>query len=91
MFENPKAINDVFFAQYGEGASLSRAERMNIRNDIARRLVKASPEQAQELERSAKANHERELREWNVELDNIDEAEDVIQYVSACSPSVDYP
>src|ERR1700753_1824658 len=92
MFEDPKAVNEAFFAQYGDGKSLTRAERMNKRNEIAKTLVKTTwSEQAPGLEKRAKETHERELREWNLELDHVEEAEEVLEYVSVGSSSVDYP
>ena len=68
---------------------MSPAERLNKRNEIARRLVATDYKHlAADLEKRAKEAHERESKEWGVELENIGEAEDVQLYVSVCCLSV---
>ena len=89
MFEDPKAVNDAFFAHYGDGAGMSRVERLNKRYDLAKELLSTTLlYRVPDLEKRAKENHERELREWKVELESVEEAEDVHQCVSASSSFV---
>ena len=57
---------------------MTRAARLNKRNEIAKELVvTALLGRVLDLEKHAKENHQRELQEWRVELENIEEAEDV--------------
>ena len=71
-------INAAFVSQHGEAKEMDRAERLNKRNEVARRLLTNEYKDAiSELERRAKETHEQQVKEWKVELDEIEEAEDV--------------
>ena len=78
MHEQPTVINAAFAAKYGEGMDMNPIERVNKRNEIARQLTATTyANMAPELERRAKETQERELKEWGLGLDGIEEAEDV--------------
>lgn len=78
-------MNAAFVSQYGEGGGMDRLERLNKRNEVAKRLVATSYKHlVADLEKRAQETHEQELKEWKLELDGIEEAEDVQLYVSAC-------
>ena len=87
MHEEPEVVNVAFKSEYGEGNGMERMERMNKRNEVAKQLIKTSHKHlAEELEMRAKEAHERELGEWGLELDDIEQAGDVDLYVSVqCS------
>ena len=85
MHENPKAVDVAFLALYGDGKALDRVQRLNKRNELAKKLVTTDYKHlAGELGTRAKEAHARDLKEWDIELDGIDEAEDVLQHVPAC-------
>lgn len=87
MFEDPKAVDDAFHVVYGIGEGMTPATRMNKRNEIAKDLVFGPlSDRAEDLQKRAKEIHERELREWGLELDSIEEATDIHEYVSTCLP-----
>lgn len=76
-FENPGII-DSTFAKAHSGEDLTRTEKMNYRNELARTLVETTYKHlAGDLERRAKETNEQELREWTFALDEIGEAEDI--------------
>ena len=82
MHEEPKAVDEVFAKLHGDGKGMSRMERMNKRNALARQLIDTTYEDmVPELERWAKENHEQELNKWKLEFDHIEAAEDVHLYV----------
>lgn len=83
MLEEPSILNAAFVSQYGEGKGLDRVDRLNKRNELAKKLVTSSYKHlAMGLEARAKETHERELKEWSLELDDIEQAEDVNRFVS---------
>ena len=84
MHEKPQIVDDAFHALYGEAGPMSRADRLNKRNEVAKRLVSTTYKDMEaELEQRAKETLERESKEWALELDEIEEAEDVTLYVSS--------
>lgn len=84
MHEKPKTVDETFAEKYGDGAGLERVERMQKRNEIAKELVTTTFKgMAAELKERAEETHERELKEWGLELEGIGEAEDVDEYVSS--------
>lgn len=82
MLEEPNVVNAAFVSLHGEARGMDRLERLNKRNEVARRLINSSYKHlAADLEKRAKENHERELKEWGLGLEGIGEAEDVQLYV----------
>lgn len=78
MHEEPKIVNAAFVSQHGEGKGMQRAERLQKWNELAKRLVTTTYKHlATDLEKRAKEDHERELREWGLDLEEIGQAEDV--------------
>jgi hypothetical protein len=78
MHEEPMVVNASFVSKYGEGRGLDRGEQLNRRNEVARRLIATTyKDKVPELEERAKEFHERELKEWGLGLEAIEEAEDV--------------
>ena len=61
---------------------MDRAERLNKQNKVAKRLIISTYKcMMPELERRAKETHKNELKEWGVELNGVEEAEDVVLYM----------
>jgi hypothetical protein len=82
MHEKPEVIDESFMEEYGEGKGMSRTERMNKRNEIAKQLITTTYKaMTTELEQCAKENHEQEVKEQSLGLEMIEEAEDVHLYV----------
>ena len=83
MLEEPSIVNAAFVSKYGEGRGMERIERVNKRNELAKSLVTTTYKHlVVGLEARAKATHEREMKEWAIELDDIEQAEDVTLCVS---------
>ena len=83
MHEEPTVIKTAFETAYGEGIGMKKIERLNKLNETARELTTTRyAEMVPELERRAKEAHEQEKKEWELDLDKIEEAEDVSLYVS---------
>ena len=90
MHEEPAIVNVAFIVRYGEGGGMDQVKRMNKRNKVAKKLVASSYNHlVADLEERAKETHQRDLKEWKLELDDIEEAEDVQMYVFVCCLSVD--
>ena len=84
MYEKPQIINDAFHALYQEAGPMSRTDRLNKQNEVAKWLVSTTYKDMEaELEQHAKETHEQDLKEWALELKEIEEAEDVDLYVSS--------
>ena len=82
MHEQPTVVDEMFVMLYGDGKGMTRTERLNNRNGVAKQLVATTYQKMiPELEQRAKATHERDLKEWNLEFDHVEEAEDVHLYV----------
>lgn len=79
MHEEPTVIKAAFEDTYGEeGKEMGKTERLNKMNEIARELTTTEyAERVPELQERAKETHERELKAWALDLDQIGEAEDV--------------
>lgn len=78
MHEEPMVVNAAFVSKYGDGRALECVDRLNKWNQVAKQLVTGTyKDRVPKLEQRAKEDHERELKEWSLELDQIQEAEDV--------------
>jgi len=67
---------------------MEHIERLHKRNELAKRLVNTTYKHlATGLDTRAKETHERELKEWGLDLENITQAEDVHLYISIHYPS----
>ena len=90
MHKEPAIVNAAFIARYGEGGGMDQVEWMNKQNEVAKKLIASSYNHlVVDLEERAKETHQRDLKEWKLELDDIEEAEDVQMYVFVCCLSVD--
>ena len=84
MYEKPQIIDDAFHALYQEVGPMSRADRLNKRNEVAKRLVSTTYKDMEaELEQHTKETHKQDLKEWALELEEIEEAKDVDLYISS--------
>jgi len=82
MHERPEIIDGTFVLLYGDGKGMEPTDRMNKRYDIAKGLVATTYKgMVAELQQRAKETHERELGEWGLELEGIEEADNVQQCV----------
>ena len=78
MHEEPATINAAFLSQYSEGRGMDRLEQLHRWNKLARQLVATTcKDKVPGLERRAKEVHEREQKEWGLELQDIGQAEDI--------------
>lgn len=78
MLENPTVVDTAFAKLYGDAKDLTRVQKMNHRNEVARDLVNTTyAHLVEELAERAKETHEQELKEWGLGLDDIGEAEDI--------------
>lgn len=78
MQDEPEAINTAFISKFRDGRGMSRSDRLNKWNSVAKGLVDTTyKERIPELEQRAKEVHEQEVKEWALELGSVEEAEDV--------------
>jgi hypothetical protein len=82
MLDYSDVFNAAFVKYHGSGERLGGAQCMNLRAQLAKKMVSSSQYShlTNELERKAAEHHEKEMNEWNLILDDISEAVDV----SAC-------
>lgn len=89
MVDYPHVVNASFVSRYGDGKNFTPAQRMNIRSELAKKLVSTHyANLSNELERKAAEHHEKLLDEWKLDLQDISEAEDVSRYVAPFFSSV---
>jgi hypothetical protein len=82
MRDYPTKVKKAFAAQYGNGNNLSKADRLNFQNSVAKKLLyEENTDLIDELQARAKAQHTAGENEWNMILEDISAAEDVAQYV----------
>lgn len=82
MRDHPSKVNAAFSSQHGDGKDLGKAERMNLRNEIARTLLsEEDSDVAAQLGERAKSQHDAEMEEWNLILEGVSLASDVSQWV----------
>jgi hypothetical protein len=82
MRDYPAKVKKAFAAQYGNGNNLSKADRLNFQNSVAKKLLyEENTDLIDELQAKAKAQHTAGKNEWNMILEDISAAENVAQYV----------
>ena len=82
MLDYAREVNTAFVSWHGDGKNFSNAQRLNLRYDVAKALLNGQYSHLiNELDNKAKAQHDAEMDEWNLILDDISLAEDVPQYV----------
>ena len=82
MVDHPDILNAAFVSQHGDGKNFSNPQRLNLRLDLARKMISGHyAHLAKDLETAAVTHHEKEMMEWKVALENLSEAEDVPLYV----------
>ena len=73
-------VNTAFVGQHGDGKDLGRTQRMNLRHDVAKALVSDKYSHlVNELENKAKVQHDAEMDEWKLILNDVSLAENVPQ------------
>ena len=78
MVDHPGVLNASFVSLHGDGRTFSNPQRLNLRLDLARKMVSGHyAHLAKDLEKAAATHHEKEMKEWKVALENLSEAEDV--------------
>lgn len=81
MADYAPQVNAAFVTRYGDGNGMNPGHRMNLRHDVAKALLnKEYSHLIKELDAKAKAQHDAEVEEWNLILDDISLASDVSQY-----------
>jgi hypothetical protein len=84
MQDYPSQVNAAFVSRHGEGKNLNNMQRLNMRYEVAKAVLSGEHSNiVKELERKAQAQHDIEMDEWNMTLEDISLAEDVSQYVFA--------
>ena len=85
MLDHSDVFNAAFVNHHGNGARLGGAQRLNLRAQLAKKMVSSSQYShlTKELEQKAAEHHEKEMNEWNLILDGISEAADVPAYVAS--------
>ena len=82
MLDYPEVVKAAFIHRYGDGGKLSSVQKMNLRFDVAKSLLAQKYSHlTSELERKATNQHDAEVDEWNLILDDVSTALDVPQYV----------
>ena len=78
MLDYPQELNSAFVSRHGDGKNLGSAQRMNLRSELAKKMLSAQYSHlTQELEKKAAEQHEREMSQWNLTLEDLSEAPDV--------------
>ena len=84
MYKKPQIIDNAFHALYQEAGPMSCADQLNKQNEVAKWLVSTTYKDMEaELKQHTKETHEWDLKEWALELEEIEEAEDVDLYISS--------
>ena len=82
MLDYPDVVKATFIHRHGNGRNLSAAEKMNLRHAVAKSLLSQKYSHlTSELEKKAVAQHEMEVDQWNLILDDISSAQNIPQYV----------
>lgn len=82
MLDYPSEVNAAFVSQHGDGKNMSNSDRLNLRYKVANSLLsKQYSHLTGKLDNKAKAQHDVEMDEWNLALDDISLANNVPQYV----------
>ena len=82
MLDYTHEVNTAFMSRHGNGKNFSNAQRLNLQYNVAKALLNGQYSHLiNELDNKAKAQHDAEMDEWNLILDDISLAEDVPQYV----------
>lgn len=90
MLEYSREVNTAFVSRHSDGKNLSNAQRLNLRYDVAKTLLSNQYSRlVNELENRAKAQHDTEMEEWNLILEDISLADDVSRcvFILFCAPS----
>ena len=87
MLDYSDVFNAAFIKNHGDGARLGGTQRMNLRAQLAKKMVSSDKYShlTKELEWKATEDHEKEMNEWNLILEDISEAADVSTYVASFS------
>lgn len=81
MVDYPDVVKAAFVAKYLDTSSLTSAEKMNARHDVAKSLLFSDEYShlATGLHKKAVVEHEADMEEWQMILDGISAAQDVSQ------------
>jgi len=81
MQDYPQELNAAFVSRHGDGKNLSSSERLNLRAQLAKSMVSGQfSHLVKDLEQKAAKQHEKDMKEWDLILEDISEASDI----SAC-------
>ena len=88
MLDHVDIINTSFLHWFSDGKDLSNAQKMNARHDLARSLLTGQYSHLiGELTQKATDQHDTEVNEWSLTLDDISSAEDITRFVFSSSLS----
>lgn len=87
MREYAAEVNAAFVSRHADGGKLSNSQKMNLRHDVAKTLLANRYHHlTKQLEKNAAAQHEADMEEWGLMLEDISAAEDVSRYVLLSLP-----
>lgn len=83
MLDYPDIVNAAFVSQHADARGLSASQKMNLRHDVAKTLLSTRHHShlKKALDKKAAAKHDAEMEEWELILDGVSSAKDVIRYV----------
>ena len=88
MLDHVDVINTSFLHRFSDSKDLSNAQKMNARHDLARSLLAGQYSHLiGELTQKATDQHDAEVNEWSLTLDDISSAEDITRFVFSSSLS----
>lgn len=83
MYEQAEVLNAAFASRYGDGRNLTKGDRLNTRTRLAKSLLaRQYSHLVNDLRQNAMDHHRKEMREWDLILEDISEASDVSVWVS---------
>lgn len=83
MLDYPAEVHATFVSWYTDGKGMSSSQRMNTHYETAKFLLKNQfSHLSGELEQKAAIQHEADMDQWSLIMNDISAAKDVSQYVS---------
>ena len=78
MLEYPDVVDKAYLEKYGDGDSLASIQKVNLRYDVAKALfTERYSHLTAELEEKLEEQHNEELDQWNLVLEDISSADNV--------------
>ena len=82
MLDHSDAVNAAFVSKHSDGARLASSDRLNLRYKVAKKMLfKNYSHLKSELDEKAGIQHDAEMAEWEMVLENITSVKDISRYV----------